>query len=165
MRLSLRFGEGTRHSGGVEGPTPHALTQASLVGNFLRYWPGCGRHIPAAGFATVRNAAGVKPRYALPPRDPAAGPWPRPNSPHRRGPRCSPHCANANGFTWGTSRCLLRHRMGGELVPGRARRIRRVHQASRPPPRVRPKLGQDRHWLPKDSNYCRRRCCSLVYIA
>lgn len=68
-----------RGEGGVEGLRPHALVQASLDGNFLRYRPGRGRHVPAAESATVRNAAGVKPGGALPPW----GPAPLPAQTHR----------------------------------------------------------------------------------
>lgn len=71
LGLSLRLGAGRWHAGsgrrGVEGLRPHALVQASLDGNFLRYRPDRGRHVPAAESATVRNAAGVKPGGALPP--------------------------------------------------------------------------------------------------
>lgn len=55
----------------LEGPRPAPLAQTSVVGNFLRYQPGRGRHVLAAESATVRNAAGVKPRVALAPRGPA----------------------------------------------------------------------------------------------
>lgn len=80
------------------------------------------RHVPAAGAASLRNAARVKLRGAIPPPRPGLLRFPPASRP---GPRRGPACASIPAA--GSARRPGR----GTATQGRARHVR---QASRPPP-------------------------------
>lgn len=134
----------------LEGWKPHALAQAGLSGNSLRYGPGSSRHVPGAERATVRSAAGAKQRAAPPARLRPPG----------------PRCVSPARPTWAPlSTAGALDASGGELGAGGPRRIRpivsRKHLGRR--------LRLDRNCSGRvgrphvDCKYCRRRCCSLIY--